>query len=154
MVRRRDRVVGTLLIWLAVLLSLTMIIGRLNWAAIEMRNFWYYAGNVVTGASSEEANRLLNEISQITGELSSQTQQIAQTELLIYMPYILLIAAALLLGGVLSTIFIWRSVLVPAEVSEAIAERHSAPRSIDALLDDDGELIQPESDVHPAQNHR
>src|SRR5262245_47511195 len=108
MVRRRDRVVGTLLIWLAVVLALTMMIGRLNWAAIEMRNFWYYAGNVVTGASSEEANQLLNEISEITNQLASQTQQIAQTELLIYLPYILLITAVLLIGGVLSTIFIWR----------------------------------------------
>lgn len=158
MVRKRDRVISTLLVWIAVVMAMAMIIGRLNWAAIEMRNFWYYSGNVVTGASQEEATQILQDINIFTGELSSQAQQIAQAELFVYLPYVLLIGAVLLIGGVLSTMFIWRSVIVPAEVSEAIAEKNAAnqiaPRSIETLLDDDGELLNPETDTPPLQNHR
>jgi hypothetical protein len=127
-----------------------------------MQNNWYYSGNVVTGASSEEATRILQEIQNVSQGLYNQTQQFAQAEMFHYIPYILLICGILLAGGVISTFFIWRSVIVPTEVSEAIAageiqerkQRRTAPGSLANLLSDDGELHDSEAEPLPEHNHQ
>jgi hypothetical protein len=147
MVRKSERVIGTLLVWIGVLVSLSMMFDRLNYARVMIQNNWYYSGGVVMGAESTEAGlRILEDHQHLSQEIWMQVNQFAQAELLTYFPYLLLIGAALLLGGVLSTMFIWRSVVVPQEVSDMIAEKqaviHEAEtaRSLSSLLDDDGEI--------------
>ena len=145
MVRRRERVIGTLLVWIGVLISLAMILDRLNYARITMQNNWYYSGGVVTGASSEEALRLLEEHQELSQEIWMQINQFAQAELLAYFPYIFLLMAVLLVGGVLSTMFIWRSVVVPEAISEMVSEKQAEMREEEGrslVLDDDGELVE------------
>jgi hypothetical protein len=161
MVRKRDRVIGTLLVWIAVLISMHSIIQALNYAPVYLQNYWYYSGNVVVGPNSEEAMQVWQDFQSISSSLFAQTQQIARTELFnYYFPYVLFILAILLIGAGLSTLFIWRSVIVPAAMSEAIAAKNSESheqtdaRSLASLLDDDGEFIHPDADVQPTQNHR
>ena len=162
MVRKRDRVIGTLLIWIAVLITMGMALGRLTgYPPMFLQNNWYYSGNVVTGASSEEATRILQEIQNVSQELFNEAQQFAQAEVFQYIPYVLLICGILLAGAVISTFFIWRAVLVPTEVSEAIAagdipdrRRRTAPESLAKLLSDDGELHDSASDPQPERNHQ
>jgi hypothetical protein len=73
---------------------------------------------------------------------------------------VLLILIVLLTGAVLSTLFIWRSVIVPAGVNEVVAAKHAQSsdqadrRTLASLLDDDGELVEPIADVQPIQNQR
>jgi hypothetical protein len=157
MVRRRERVIGTLLVWIAVLISLSMILDRLNYARIMMQNNWYYSGGVVTGTSStEEGLRILEAHQDLSQEIWVQVNQFAQAELLTYFPYLLLIGAVLLLGGVLSTMFIWRSVVVPEAINEMVAEKQAAmnePETEHSLvLEDDGELA--DSNHHGPQKQR
>jgi hypothetical protein len=144
MVRKHERVIGTLLVWIGVIVSMSMILDRLNYARVMMQNNWYYSGGVVTGASSEEALRLLEDHQELSQQVWSQVNQFAQVELLTYFPYLLLLGAVLLIGGVLSTMFIWRSVVVPEEVAEMVAEKQAevqeSERSLSSLLDDDGEI--------------
>lgn len=156
MLQKRDRVIATLLVWIAVLVALSMAIGRLSFIALDMWGMWYHPGSVITGATSEEAMRILNDFQTFNSELYNQTQQFARAEMLAYLPYVVLIGAVLLVGGVLSTMFIWRSVAVPAEVREAIAagKDQTIRRPEVFELDDDGELIQTEIDSQPSRNHR
>jgi len=154
MVRRRDRVVGTLAIWTAVLVVLGIMLDRLNIINLQMQNFWYYTGSVVTGGSSEEAMEALQSLQNINNQYYGETLKFARAELLNYFPLIIILCAVLITAAVISTYFIWRSVVVPAEVSERIearktAERESA-RPLSALLNEDGEIIPPE----PEHNHR
>jgi hypothetical protein len=158
MVRKRDRVIGTLLVWIGVLISTSMVLDRLNYARLDLQNNWYYTGGVLTGVSSEEANEILQNVQSISTEIYFQTQNFVKAELFTYWPYFLLIIGLLLAAGVVSTLFIWRSVIVPAEVREMIAANdygESQPaRSLATLLDDDGELVPLEDDPQPATNHR
>ena len=160
MVRKRDRVVGTLAIWVAVLITVSMVIDRLNYARLNLQNNWYYSGSVVVGQDSEAALQIWEDLQSISSDIFMQTQQIAQADMIdYYFPYVLLILAALLIGAVLSTLFIWRSVIVPAAVSEVMAansrNRDQADRTpLATLLDDDGELVEPVADVQPVQNQR
>lgn len=50
MVTKRDRVVGILLVWIAVLIGMTAALGRLAQPAINNYNVWYWNFQVVTGA--------------------------------------------------------------------------------------------------------
>ena len=161
MVRKRDRVIGTLLIWIGILFTMGMTLDRMSGISITMQNNWYNRGDVVTGASQEEATRLLETLQNINNELFVQVQQFTQTELMTYLPYFLIISAVLLVGGVLSTYVIWRSVVVPEAISEAIAaskeedeEAQTDARSLASLLDDDGEIVTADSDFEPEHNHR
>lgn len=146
MVRRRERVIGTLLVWIGVLISLSMIFDRLNYARIMMQNNWFYSGGVVTGASSEEAMRLLEEHQALSQDIWRQINQFAQAETLTYFPFIFLLMVVLLVGGVLCTMFIWRSVVVPQEVGDMIAEKQAIINEQEAehslVLDDDGEFVE------------
>jgi hypothetical protein len=140
-------------------MAMAVILGRLAEPGLDLQNFWYYSGSVVTGGSSEAAVELLNNINNFTIEIQSQTRQFAQAELLTYMPYIILLCALFLGGGLLCTIFIWRSVAVPGELVErvnAYKESASVPQAQVVQLDDDGELvhISPSPNAHPAQHYQ
>lgn len=154
MIRKRDRVVGTLAIWLGAVIALGMMVDRLNIINIQMQNFWYYTGSVVTGGSSEEAMQSLQNLQSINNQIHMQTQQFARAELLQYFPFIAILCLVLIAAAVISTYFIWRTVAVPAEVSERIEARRSTggkpTTSLATLLNEDGEIIPEE----PERNHR
>lgn len=153
MIRKRDRVVGTLAIWSGTLFALAMIIDRLYIINIQMQNFWYYTGSVVTGGSSEEAMQALQNLQSINNQLFTQVQQVARAELLAYAPLILILCLFLIAAAVISTWFIWRSVAVTPDVSERVeawsSSRHPAA-PLARLLNDDGEII-PQT---PERNHK
>lgn len=156
MIRKRDRVVGTLAIWVGALIAMGMMLDRMNSINISMQNAWYYTGSVVTGASSEEAIKILNDLQSLSNDYYTQTQQFVRAEMLTYFPLIVILCMILITAVVVSTYFIWRSVAVPEEVSERIEARKSAAEkpttSLANLLNEDGELIpEPEQ---PEQNHR
>ncbi|MEO8610824.1 MAG: hypothetical protein ABI690_23205 [Chloroflexota bacterium] len=156
MVRKRDRVIATLIVWIGVLVAMSVILGRLSGAALDMQNFWYYSGNVVTGGSSEEALQALNSINGMMNQLQFQTQQFAQAEMFAYLPYVVLLSAIFLGGGLLSTLFIWRSVAVPAELAERVKDYKEfvpPPRTV-VHLDDDGELIHMATHSQSTQNYQ
>jgi hypothetical protein len=154
MIRKRDRVVGTLAIWAGALIAMGMTLDRMNFINIQMENAWYYTGSVVTGASSEEAMKILEDVQQISNQYFTQTQQFARAELLAYFPLIVIVCMVLIAAAVISTYFIWRSVVVPVEVSERIEARKStgekSTTTLASLLNADGEII-PEQ---PEHNHR
>lgn len=157
MVRKRDRVIATLVVWIGILIAMSAILGRFTGPGLDMQNFWYYSGNVVTGGSSEAAVEVLNNINNFTNDVQSQTRQFAQAELLAYMPYIILLSALFLGGGLLCTIFIWRSVAVPGELIErvnAYKESASAPEPHLVHLDDDGELVHMPRESQPAPHYQ
>jgi hypothetical protein len=160
MVRKQDRVIGTLVIWIAVSVILSMILDRLNYARLDLINHWYYSGAAVAGTTAEDATRILEELQQVGGDIFAQTQAMARAELLQYFPYILLICAVVIIGGVLSTLFIWRSVIVPAALHETLTQYHKqdaeqpVSRSLANLLNDDGELAEADDDRQPERNHR
>jgi hypothetical protein len=164
MIRKRDRVVGTLAVWIGILIAMGMILDRMNGVATNLQNNWYYGGNVVTGASPEEATRILGALQSMSNDLFLQVRQFTQAELLAYLPYFALLGLILLAGGVLSTLFIWRSVSVPAQISEAIASRmaedvegdgkQSTIQSLANLLDDDGELHAVDTTSQPISHQR
>lgn len=155
MVRKRDRVIATLVVWIAVFISMAVILGRLTGPGVDLQNFWYYSGNVVTGGSSEEAIAALDNLNKITAELQFQTQQYAQTAVFAYLPYIILLTIIFLGGGMLSTFFIWRSVAVPGELVERVKEyREGVPQPRAVHLDDDGELLHTAPESQPNQNDR
>ena len=154
MVRKQERVIGTLLVWIGILVTMSVVLSRITGIPIQMRNNWYNSGNVVTGANPEEAARLIESIQSINSELFFDVQRFATAELGAYLPYFVLICAVLLVGGVLSTMFIWRSVIVPADIEAAIESRKEdeadipTGKTLASLLDDDGEF----ADIQPAQN--
>lgn len=160
MIRKRDRVIGTLAVWIGITLAMGMILDRMNGIAINMLNNWYYAGNVVTGASPEEATQILQAFQTMADGLYRQVRGFAQVELLAYLPYFALLGLLLLVAGVLSTLFIWRSVIVPDQISETIAagmsedDAQSPKQSLASLLDDDGEIADVDTDFQPVSNHR
>jgi len=151
MIRKRDRVVGTLAIWIGVLLAMGIMLDRLNIINIQMQNYWYYTGGVVTGTSSEEAMQVLQDLQRINNLYYGETQQFARAELFQYFPLVMLLLILLLVAAVISTYFIWRSVAVPVEVSERIEARRERERenttSLANLLNEDGEIT-------PETNHR
>lgn len=160
MVRKRDRVIGTLVIWIAVIAAMSRIFEVLNRAPFHLHNSWYASGSVLVGQDSESALRVWEDVQSMSSNIYTQTYQFIQTELFSnHLPYLLLIVAALLVGAVIGTLFIWRSVIVPAGMSESIVirtrsnEREERP-PITALLEDDGELIEPIADPEPTHNHR
>lgn len=161
MIRKRERVIGTLLVWIGILIAMGMTLDRMNYINIRMQNNYYNSGSVLTGANQQEATQLLETLQIINSELFFQVQAFTRAELTPYLPYFLLICAVLLIGGVLSTYFIWRSVVVPEALSEAIAAQReederetSGVRSLANLLDDDGEILTPDADFEPEHNHR
>src|SRR5690606_41098710 len=98
MVRKTDRVIGTLVIWIAVLVMMAWTLGRLTYPFVQVQNAWYHA-SVVTGATSEEALQIFEDLQHVNSELFLQVNQFAQAEMLNYLPYILLVSAILLAGG-------------------------------------------------------
>jgi len=112
MVRRQERLIATLLVWIATLLALSAILERLLRPNLDMQNNWYYYAPVVTGENAEEASQAISRIQDISSSVYYQIQQFAHSELLQYSPAILFVSAAILLAAVLSTVFIWRSVIV------------------------------------------
>ena len=160
MIRKRDRVIGTLAIWLGILVVLGMILDRMNGIAFSMLHTWYHAGNVVTGASPEEATRILEAFQALNNDLFIQVRQFTQAEMLAYLPYFVVLAIILLAGGVLSTMFIWRSVAVPTQISEAITAHRAADeeqptnQSLASLLDDDGEIRDADPDYQTTKNYQ
>lgn len=160
MVRKRDRVIGTLLIWIGILITMSMILDRMNSISLYLQNNWYNSVNVVTGADPAEATQLFENIQSISNDLYFQVRQIAFYELTAYLPVFVFIGIALLVAGILSTYFIWRSVVVPEAIRETIAahqeegnQEPSSRQSLANLLDDDGEILAPTPDLEPEQNH-
>lgn len=134
------------------MISMTVIVARLNYAHLMTSNYWYYA-NVISGTTPEQATRINNDLSSIGQEFSMQAQHFAQAELLTYLPYILLVTAILLIGGVLSTFLIWRSASVPDSISEVITAEDTR-QSLTELLED-GELVDLAADGQNARKeHR
>src|SRR5690606_3791461 len=139
-----------------VLVMMAWTLGRLTYPFVQVQNAWYHA-SVVTGATSEEALQIFEDLQHVNSELFLQVNQFAQAEMLNYLPYILLVSAILLAGGVISTLFIWRSVIIPDAVSETIrasaaeADESSAPDSLASLLDNDGELVTVAAQDMPQQ---
>jgi hypothetical protein len=158
MVGRRERVIGTLIVWVAVAIALVTTVGRFDWIYVYPNSLWFNPIGVVTGAASEDVGQLLSSLSTFTSELYTQMSQTAQMELLLYTHYILVVSAVLLLGGVLSTMFIWRSVIVPSTWSEKLSREKEQiehqNRAVTVRLDDDGELIHTEIEPQSRQNHR
>lgn len=151
MVSRRDRVIGVLLVWIAICFGMAMALGRLAQPAINQYNVWYWNFPVVTGADPEQANEVIREMNAVSNDLFYQVQQFANAEILQYAPLILFTGATLLIGALLSTWFIWRSVIVPATRDEGntLDSKHRfASRSandepdIAVVVADDGELIE------------
>lgn len=155
MVRKRDRLIGTLVIWIAVFVAMSKIFDGLNYAPIWMQNYWYQSGGVVVGEDSATAMQIWEDFQSVSSGLFDQTRQIAQTDLFeYYLPYLLLLVLVLLVGAVLSTFFIWRSVIVPEAIASARRHEQSEPTPVASLLDDDGELMEPLADLQPVQNQR
>jgi len=154
MVRKRDRVIGVLLVWVAILIGMALALERLTDLAVNDYNLWYGNFQVVTGANPEEANQALNGLQSLTNDLFFQTRQLGYSELFRYAPMILFIGATLLIGAMLSTLFIWRSVIVPEtaippEEENALKAKHhfsshriGHEREVSAIVADDGELIE------------
>ena len=94
MIRKRERVIGTLLVWIGILIAMGMTLDRMNGIHIWMQNNRYSSGNIVTGASQEEATQLLETLQSINNELFFQVRQFTFTELIPYLPYFALIGAA------------------------------------------------------------
>lgn len=150
MVRKRERVLGTLIIWSAMLLMLVMLVERMTYPRIHMQNAWY-SYNIVTGATSEEATRILESFQTINSDIYNQLNGFAQAEMAGYLPYILLISGVLLAAGVISTLLLWRLAHVPASVRESMdAHTREDDTPLASLFNDDGELID---ELEPAQNH-
>ncbi|MAS38087.1 MAG: hypothetical protein CL610_29090 [Anaerolineaceae bacterium] len=150
MVRKRERVLGTLIIWSAMLMMLVMLVERMTYPRIHMQNAWY-SYNIVTGATSEEATRILESFQTINSDIYNQLNGFAQAEMAGYLPYILLISGVLLAAGVISTLLLWRLAHVPASVRESMdVHTQEDDTPLASLFDDDGELID---ELEPAQNH-
>ncbi len=113
MVRRQERLIATLLVWIATLFALLAVLERFTRPILDIQNNWYYVSSVVTSQNPEEANQAINSIQEISNNIYFQTQQFANSELLTYSPAVLVVGAALLIAATLSTMFIWRSVIVP-----------------------------------------
>ncbi len=147
MVRKRDRVIGILVVWIGVFFGMAMALGRLAQPAINHYNVWYWNFQVVTGADPEEASEVIQGMQSVSNDLYYQVQQFANDEILQYAPLILFTGAILLIGALLSTWFIWRAVIVPEATSE---EENSLKANLpflhrtaeSAVVDDDGELIE------------
>lgn len=156
MIRKHERIIATLLIWIAELIAIAFVLDRLTGVRVQMENAWYYSGSVVTGATFQEATQVMEELQSVTGSLFMHARTIAQAELMPYAPYILLICAILLIGGVLSTLFVWRSVIVPDRLKEMLntiendEDLQSSAQSLASLLEDDGEVAESADTSHPA----
>lgn len=161
MVRKSERVIGTLMIWIAVPIAMLAALDRLNIVRVHMQNAWYHSTGVVTGAiSPEEGIQLMNELQQVNNDLYFQVQQFAGAEMFNYLPYLLLICAILLVGAIVSTMLIWRSVVVPEAMRQAIAaaeedaeETAADHTSLASLLNDEGELLDPDTDFQPVRKY-
>ena len=162
MVRRHERVIATLLVWIAELLAVSFTFDRLNAIRVQIENAWYFSGGVIAAATSEEAAQVMEEFQRLSSEVYSKAQILARAELAAYYPYILLICAMLLLGGIISTLVIWRSVIVPDKLKdmveayqEAEDDAQPAAQSLASLLDADGEIpetFQPEPQQRQAKS--
>ena len=154
MVRKHQRVIGTLIVWIMTLIALGMMVDRMNYGHLSSMFNWFNA-NVVTGASSEEALRILDSVQQVSSDAYSQANHFAQTALYAYTPYFLLICALLLVGASLATMFIWRSVVVTHSLpelhrtedeSETWAEPRRSLKSLlrheDSAMDDETPMAQ------------
>lgn len=150
MVRRRERVIGTLLVWVMLLVSMGMLIDRLNYSRVDSVYHWFNASNVVTGADPAEAQRLIDSARELSNTVYLETRHFAQLELSSYTPLFILVFGLLLLGGVLATFFIWRSVVVPVAVADLdLGQPERSTQPMRSLLSDDGELL--DSDLPQAQ---
>lgn len=123
MVRRYERVIATLLIWIAVLVAFTGLIERFSRPIINFQNNWYYFSPVVTGADADEANQAISAVQNTSNQISHQIQAFTEAEILKYTPVLLIVGAVLLIAACVCTFIIWRSIVLPEmqHVSDSMA---------------------------------
>jgi hypothetical protein len=136
MPRRTQRLIATLLVWIAILFTAGTVVSRIASPPVNSWNAWYTYGNIVAEGDPEQANQLLTDIQQLANDVYQQSQAIAMGLYGQYALWLLVILAILLVGGVVATFFIWRSVALPVMAAEA---GNVLPAGKRRLLEDDGE---------------
>jgi hypothetical protein len=143
MPRRTQRLIATLLVWIAILFTVGIVLGRVGFTWINSYSGAYWPGNVVTGGDAETATRLLGQIQEVNNEVWQQSQMIASELYTQYALWMIALVAIMLAGAVISTFFIWRSVYLPEMQSPADESLLRAGKR--HLLDDDDEASPSES---------
>jgi hypothetical protein len=139
MPRRSQRLIATLLIWIAILITVGVVVSRIAEPPVETWNAWYGYGNIVADGNAEAAAQTLNDISQMGSTLWQESRLIAMELYGQYAAWLLVIIGILLTGGIASTYLLWRGVYLPERIRETdqtlprASKRHS---SDDELADD------------------
>lgn len=113
MVRKYDRIVGTLLIWIAIPIAILTLLNYFLAPRIGWQNAWYWPVSIITTNDPEAAGRALQAIDEISYNIQTSLDQFARDEVWHYAPLLLLIMLTVLAAGALCTYFIWRSVRLP-----------------------------------------
>jgi hypothetical protein len=142
MPRRTQRLIATLLIWLAVLITAGTVLSRIASPITSLNNAWYGVGNIVADGDVETANRLMNDLQQLANSLWPRSQQLAQEAYGQYIPWLMLMVGIILVGGMTATYIIWRSVYLP-ELPDAVEEPIMRAGKRRLQDDDDDERLEP-----------
>lgn len=150
MPRRTQRLIATLLVWIAILLTTGVIVSRAGLLEITSSIGGYWPSNVVTGGDAETVAGLLGRIQSINNEVWSQTQTMANELYTTYALWLVLMIGIILAGAVISTFFIWRSVYLSE--SQTPTEESIMQAGKRRLLEDDDESVN--GDSLPAAKRR
>jgi len=118
MPRRTQRLIATLLVWIAMLMTVGIVVSRIATPEVYPMNAWYPYGGMVTGTDPETANRLMQQIGAVTDGIWDSGRSLAMEYYGMYAVWLIAIVAILLMGGVAATYFIWRSAQLPDSVEQ------------------------------------
>lgn len=155
MLRKYDRILGTLIIWIAILFSMYFLLGAFTYPRVSSQNVWYWPGNVVVSSDPDAANKAMQSLNAVSDKLYWTVDSFTRNELLAYWPALLVIAVILLAGGLVGTYFIWRHARLPelnSQTEDQLAFklknqkplRRAAQSAEESgfALGEDGEIIQ------------
>ncbi|MCA9911358.1 MAG: hypothetical protein KC519_22045 [Anaerolineae bacterium] len=127
MINRRDRIIGTLIVWGAMLMALVLFLQQFRSPGVNVWGNWYAYGTFV-GSDPLEASRVIDALSNFSSNNYQTIQAFVTEQMRGYYPLLALLVLILIGTAVFSTYVIWRSVIIPDSAHELAEKRKSAAR--------------------------
>ncbi len=128
MISRRDRLIGTLIVWLAMFMMLAFLVQQFTAPEVNTWNNWYGFG-AITAAEPEKATRAFEALNTFGNITYQSAHALVTEEMRAYAPLLLVLVLALIGAVMTSTYIIWRSVIIPHSVEIEIEKHRMTPQS-------------------------
>ena len=128
MISRRDRLIGTFIVWFVMFMALALLMQQFTAPEANVWNNWFGFG-AISAADPEQASRAFEALNAFSSTTYQSSQALIAEQMQAYLPLLLLLVTALIGAALTSTYIIWRSVMIPNSVEIEIEKRKMLPQS-------------------------